>query len=176
MTYIGILIGGVAGFLYWKYVGCVSGTCPLTSNKFITIAYGALLGSLLFSTIAGSTTKHGFFSRIFGGDSTSASFQTIDAGSLQAIAEDENTVVIDVRTPEEWKSGFIPGTDMFIDFRSPDFAEKIDSLDRSKNYVLYCRSGNRSGKACQILKDKGFEKVNNLSGGVSKWDGELKRD
>ena len=45
---IGALIGGVGGFLYYYFVGCSSGTCPITSNPYITVVYGALLGYLLF--------------------------------------------------------------------------------------------------------------------------------
>jgi len=44
---IGILVGGVTGFLYYHFVGCASGTCPITSNPYITVLYGALLGYLL---------------------------------------------------------------------------------------------------------------------------------
>ncbi len=172
MTYIGIALGGVAGFLYWKFVGCTSGACPLTSNKFIAIAYGAVLGSLLLSTIAGSTPKSGFMSRLFGGDSA-VNHTNITVEEFAVMAEDENTVVIDVRTPSEWKAGYLPGTDLFIDYGSGEFENEIQSLDRSKNYVLYCRSGNRSEKASRIMTKSGFAKVNNLSGGILKWTGEL---
>ncbi len=44
----GIIVGGVAGFSYYHFVGCASGTCPITSNPYITVAYGALLGYLFF--------------------------------------------------------------------------------------------------------------------------------
>ncbi len=44
---IGILVGGIAGFLYYHFVGCTSGTCPITSNPYITVLYGSLLGYLL---------------------------------------------------------------------------------------------------------------------------------
>jgi tetrahydromethanopterin S-methyltransferase subunit G len=44
---IGIPVGGVAGFLYYYYVGCTSGTCPITSNPYISIIYGAVLGYLI---------------------------------------------------------------------------------------------------------------------------------
>jgi Family of unknown function (DUF6132) len=45
----GVIIGGIAGFLYWKYVGCVSGTCAITSKPVNSSLYGALMGGLLFS-------------------------------------------------------------------------------------------------------------------------------
>ncbi len=45
----GILVGGVLGFLYYTFIGCVSGTCPLTGNPFMATAYGALIGALLTS-------------------------------------------------------------------------------------------------------------------------------
>jgi hypothetical protein len=133
MTYIGIIVGGVAGFLYWKFVGCTSGACPLTSNKFISIAYGALLGSLLLSTVAGSTTKQGFFGKLFGKDSTVKTFININADEMKPMINDSGYIVIDVRTPGEWKSGYISGTDKFIDFHSSDFENQIRELDNSKN-------------------------------------------
>jgi hypothetical protein len=43
---IGIAIGAVAGFLYYKFVGCASGACPLTSNPFISTIYGAVMGAV----------------------------------------------------------------------------------------------------------------------------------
>ena len=45
---IGIIVGGIAGFAYYYFVGCASGTCPITSNPYMTTGYGALLGYLLF--------------------------------------------------------------------------------------------------------------------------------
>ena len=45
----GVTVGGIAGFLYWKYVGCVSGTCAITSKPVNSSLYGALMGGLLFS-------------------------------------------------------------------------------------------------------------------------------
>ena len=44
---IGILIGGIGGFAYYHYIGCASGTCQITSNPYISVIYGALLGYLL---------------------------------------------------------------------------------------------------------------------------------
>ena len=44
--FLGIAIGGLAGFLYYYFVGCSSGTCPITSNPYISIGYGSLMGLL----------------------------------------------------------------------------------------------------------------------------------
>lgn len=46
---VGILIGSVAGLLYWKFIGCESGSCPISSSPYISTLYGAILGGLLFS-------------------------------------------------------------------------------------------------------------------------------
>ncbi len=47
---IGALIGGIAGFLYWKYVGCLTGTCKITSSPVNSSLYFAIMGALLFGT------------------------------------------------------------------------------------------------------------------------------
>ena len=46
-TFFGILVGGIAGFLYFRFVGCASGTCPIRSNPYLTTLYGMLLGGLI---------------------------------------------------------------------------------------------------------------------------------
>ncbi|MBN1632826.1 MAG: hypothetical protein JW917_01515 [Ignavibacteria bacterium] len=48
---VGIIIGALGGFLYWKYVGCASGTCPLQSSATFMIIYGAIAGVLLASFV-----------------------------------------------------------------------------------------------------------------------------
>lgn len=45
----GVVLGALGGFLYWKHVGCVTGTCPITSRPLNSTAYGALMGGLLLS-------------------------------------------------------------------------------------------------------------------------------
>ncbi|MCI1647713.1 MAG: DUF6132 family protein [Bacteroides sp.] len=50
LTIIGIVIGGLGGFLYWKFVGCQSGTCPITSSPINSTLWGMVLGGLLFNT------------------------------------------------------------------------------------------------------------------------------
>lgn len=51
LVFIGIAIGAIGGFLYWKYVGCISGTCAITSDPINSLLYGSVMGGLLFSMI-----------------------------------------------------------------------------------------------------------------------------
>lgn len=46
---IGAVVGAIGGFLYWKFVGCASGTCAITSNPINSSLYGAMMGALIFS-------------------------------------------------------------------------------------------------------------------------------
>ena len=88
------------------------------------------------------------------------------------LESDKNSFLLDVRTLDEYNAGHIPNANL-IDINKPqDFLEKISVLDNSKNYYVYCRSGARSFKACQIMKHYGIEVVKNLLGGFLDWEGE----
>jgi rhodanese-related sulfurtransferase len=81
--------------------------------------------------------------------------------------KDQNAKLLDVRTPSEYNDFHIQ--DAFnIDILAPDFTNKLGQLDTSCSYYVYCRSGNRSGQACQLMNQLGF-KVYNLDGGISTW-------
>lgn len=97
-------------------------------------------------------------------------YEDIDVAKMQAVAANltSNQVIIDVRTPEEINDGYIKGT-ININFHLADFEEKINALDRDKEYYLYCRSGGRSAKAAKLMNKLGFEKVYNLDGGYQAW-------
>ena len=73
-------------------------------------------------------------------------------------------VVIDVRTQREFDAGHLAITEFHYDFLNGYFEANLDNLDKNETYYLYCRSGNRSGKALKIMKNKGFEKVYNIGG------------
>ena len=85
------------------------------------------------------------------------------------LACDERITVIDVRTPEEYDAGHLAETDMLIDFYSDTFADEIAALDRDGEYLIYCRSGNRSGQTAALMEQLGFEQVWDLDGGVNAW-------
>jgi len=59
-----------------------------------------------------------------------------------------------------------------IDYSSQNFKDEIGELDKTNTYIVYCRSGNRSGEASKIMKDLGFKKIYNLEGGISQWQAE----
>ena len=94
---------------------------------------------------------------------------SITTKELKVLLSKENIQLMDVRTPEEIKEGTIQ-TAFFANYFDVDF-EKVATaqLNKSKPIYLYCRSGNRSGKACKILKEKGF-KVINVLGGYLQWN------
>jgi len=74
-----------------------------------------------------------------------------------------NVVVLDVRTPAEYTSGHLQNA-RNLDFKAADFSNQIAQLDTTKMYVLYCASGNRSGKAATLMQQQGFRKVVNAGG------------
>lgn len=57
LVFLGIIIGALAGYLYWKYVGCITGTCAITSNPTSSTIYGSAMGGLLFSLIKSQPKK-----------------------------------------------------------------------------------------------------------------------
>ena len=85
--------------------------------------------------------------------------------------QDGNAVLLDVRTPEEWDQGIIPGAIHIDYYKGQGFIDEVSQLDKSKTYFVYCRSGVRSANACSIMNELGFDKANNLLGGISQWSG-----
>jgi phage shock protein E len=85
------------------------------------------------------------------------------AGTAAFLEESPDAVVIDVRTPEEVAQGALAEA-TFIDLQGPDFRGRIAELDRDGTYVLYCRTGNRSGQAAEIMRELGFEALYNAGG------------
>jgi rhodanese-related sulfurtransferase len=103
---------------------------------------------------------------------TSASTKPIHVDPLLAtgIIQTEKPVLLDVRTPGEFTTGTIKGS-RNLDFNSPDFEEQIAKLDKSKTYLVYCRSGNRSGQALPMLEKLKLSKLYHLDGGIKAWKG-----
>lgn len=100
-------------------------------------------------------------------------FKNAPIAELTKIKNEKKAIVIDVRTPAEWQQGVIEGTSLFIDYNSPSFKQQLAKLDKSKTYVVYCRSGARSAGASQVMVDNGFKNVINMQGGIMSWGGKL---
>ncbi|TNE81854.1 MAG: rhodanese-like domain-containing protein [Bacteroidetes bacterium] len=100
-----------------------------------------------------------------------ASPVNINQDQALPMLQDTNVVVIDVRTPGEVQSGYIEGADLFINLNGGSFEAEIAKLDKSKSYLVYCRSGGRSTTAANIMTQNGFTQVYNLNGGISSWSG-----
>lgn len=77
-------------------------------------------------------------------------------------------ILLDIRTPGEFASGYIEGA-INIDYYEANFRDELAKLDRDKVYIIYCRSGNRSGKSLRIMKSLGFKTVYNVLGGINMW-------
>ena len=89
------------------------------------------------------------------------------------LKEDANSVILDVRTEDEFNEGIIPGAINIDIYQGQGFIDAIEEMDKSKNYYVYCRSGGRSGQACSIMSELGFENAYNLLGGIMNWEGEV---
>jgi len=87
-----------------------------------------------------------------------------------AMAED-GVVLLDVRTAQEFAEGHLEGA-RNIDVQAPDFVQQLQALDNSATYLVYCRTGVRSGVAADQLRAAGFADVTGLAGGIVAWQAE----
>ena len=100
-------------------------------------------------------------------------YQDIDNAAFQGkIESNPDAIIIDVRTELEFNSGIIPNA-ININIFSPEAQSKLGALDLDKTYLVYCRSGQRSGQACQHMSQVGIKDVYNLNRGIMMWEGEV---
>lgn len=79
-----------------------------------------------------------------------------------------NQTIIDVRTPEEFREGYIEDA-VNIDFKNKSFLDQISKLNKNKPIFIYCRSGRRSSLASKEMIKLGFQEVYDLEGGIVNW-------
>ncbi len=94
--------------------------------------------------------------------------KNVSAEDFKTILESDSVVLIDIRTPGEYAQGHIEGASL-IDFYGSDFRNQMADLDTTKTLMIYCRSGNRSGKAASMLTHVGFREIVNLQQGIIDW-------
>ncbi|HCL55787.1 MAG TPA: rhodanese-like domain-containing protein [Spirochaetia bacterium] len=87
---------------------------------------------------------------------------------LEKMSGDPQTVLLDIRTLPEYKSGALQNAEL-LDFYSDTFAQQLNALDKNKTYFIYCRSGNRSGQTMKMMEKAGFKRVYELGGGINSW-------
>ena len=120
--------------------------------------------SMIFTLIiilAAALLAYNFFSN---SDRNMDKSMNISPSEFKEKVKADPGVVIDVRTDEEYKNGHLAIADHQFNLLDGEFESKLDSLNKSKTYYLYCRSGNRSGQAARLMKKNGFENVYNVGG------------
>ena len=96
-------------------------------------------------------------------------YRRVDVAEFKEVLKDTTVVLVDVRTPEENAQGCIPGTRFNINVLNENFTNKsLKLLEEGATVAIYCRSGNRSQTAAQMLVDNGF-KVIELATGYKGW-------
>jgi len=99
---------------------------------------------------------------------TETTVKNVEPKALSAVLNTNKVQLLDVRTPNEFKSGHIKGS-VNINYYDQDFSEQVLSLDKNKPVYVYCRSGVRSKYSSDILKKLGFKNIYNLKGGILNW-------
>lgn len=94
----------------------------------------------------------------------------------EKLKNDNDAVILDVRTEEEVDEGYIPNSQNIDIYKGQGFINEVEKLDKSKHYYIYCRSGKRSSQACTLLDQMGFKETYNLLGGFSEWEGDKATD
>lgn len=97
------------------------------------------------------------------------SIHKISSTQLREMLNNETDLqLVDVRTTLEYNKGYIKPA-VNINFNENNFVEKFNSYNKEEPLYIYCRSGNRSGRAAKILADKGFTNICDLEGGILEW-------
>jgi len=93
------------------------------------------------------------------------------ADVIAAHRDDSAFTIVDVRTPEEFTAGHLEGA-VDIDIYDAGFDDAVAALDPDGIYVLYCRSGNRSAAAADLMRQLSFTAVYEIDGGIVQWEGD----
>lgn len=94
--------------------------------------------------------------------------QVTSTEASKLLAKDSKWIVLDVRTPDEFKDGHIKNA-INIDINSDDAFQKIEKLNKNAKYIVHCRTNHRSGKAVAYMNTHGFKTIYQMSDGFSGW-------
>lgn len=90
---------------------------------------------------------------------------------IQENKTNPNFIILDVRTPREFAGGHIEGA-VNIDYNAPTFKDDVNGLDKTKMYLVYCRTSRRSRGAFDLMKALEFQEVYHMLGGIVGWTSE----
>ena len=93
-------------------------------------------------------------------------YEVVDTNGAVSLMDDDELIILDVREGKERSSGFINND---INIPMGQIKNKIDSLDKSKNILVYCKSGTRSDQISGLLSRNEFQNVYSLKGGFNAW-------
>ncbi len=127
---------------------------------FLTVA----IFSMISLTSCGDTTAKNTTT-----SETVGAVTHVDAATFKDLMSKNAGELIDVRTPREHQAGAIAGTTYNTDVTNQNFKAEISKLDKDKTYLVYCRSGARSGRAVKIMESMGFKHLYDLKGGYMGW-------
>lgn len=114
------------------------------------------------------------FSIVYLGVFTFSKAQVLSVDDFEKkYSESTGAQLIDVRTAGEYGGGHLPKATN-VDYRSADFQEKVNALDKTKPVFVYCLSGGRSAAAAEAFRKNGFSQVYDLQGGYLKWTTKMK--
>ncbi|WP_378186982.1 rhodanese-like domain-containing protein [Aquimarina sp. W85] len=124
------------------------------------LRYLGWLGVFLICISCTTVTKHPV--------ATDTAIQRVTSQEMIALMKNDKIRVIDVRTPQEFETGYIETAEN-IDFKDENFINTVSKLDTSKPVIIYCARGGRSAKCAEVMKEAGFTKIYDLNGGISQW-------
>jgi len=168
------LIGAAAGFLYWKIFGCAFGICPLSQNKYTSVLVGAIIGLLVITSSSCSAQSTDPLTGQQATIQVSLIKEDVDPEVFAAKMKEEHTVLLDVRTREEFAAGHIPNA-INLNYNASDFTEQVNKMDKSKTYLVYCKAGSRSAGAAGIMSSNGFNTIYHLKGGIMGWPNPIEK-
>jgi len=103
------------------------------------------------------------------GEAVTASRNVSVAEADALLRKDKNIVILDVRTPDEFAEGHMPGA-RNLDYSAADFKAKLAELNHDQTYLVHCRSGGRSARAVALMKEMQFKSVLHLNEGFMEWE------
>ncbi len=162
---------GLSGFPFGVALAADGSVLARWSGELTEDQFGQMV-TLAGDSVADNATLDDASDGDAAGESSAGGLRTVEADDAAALLVDppSDLVVLDVRTIEEFEAGHLDGATM-IDFYLPDFADRLAELDRDVPYLLYCRSGNRSGQTLALMEDLGFSDVTEIGGGINAWVG-----